>query len=101
MKETRFLEEARVEFLTAVTYCEQIERGLGARFRDAVEAASALAAKLHGAGAPSKHGTRRVFTKIFPFSVAYRVEKDAIVIVVAAHFRSVAPVKSDLHDFML
>ena len=65
VKEIRFLEEARVEFLTAVTYCEQIERGLGARFRDAVEAASALAAKLPGAGAPSKHGTRRVFTKIF------------------------------------
>ena len=65
MKEIRFLDEARVEFLTAVTYYEQIERGLGARFRDAVEAASASAAKLPGAGAPSKHGTHRVFTKIF------------------------------------
>ena len=65
VKETRFLEEARVELLAAVTYCEQIERGLGARFRDAVEAASALAAKLPGAEAPLKHGTRRVFKKIF------------------------------------
>ena len=61
----RFLDEARVEFLTAVTYCEQLERGFGARFRSAVEAASALAAKLPGAEAPLKHGTRRVFTKIF------------------------------------
>ena len=87
MKEIRFLDEARVEFLAAVTYYEQIERGLGARFRSAVEAASALAAKLPGAGSPWKHGTRRVFTKNFPFSIAYRVEKDAIVIIAVAHFR--------------
>ena len=33
MKEIRFLDEARVEFLAAVTYYEQIERGLGVRFR--------------------------------------------------------------------
>ena len=57
VKETRFLEEARVELLAAVTYCEQIERGLGARFRDAVEAASALAAKLPGAGSPSNNAS--------------------------------------------
>ena len=63
MKETRFLDEARVEFLTAVTYYEQIERGLGTRFRNAVEAASALAARLSNAGSQWKHGTRRVFTK--------------------------------------
>ena len=50
MKEIRFIEEARFEFLAAVTYYEQIERGLGVRFRSAVEAASALAAKLPGTG---------------------------------------------------
>ena len=87
MKEIRFLDEARVEFLAAVTYYEQIERGLGARFGSAVEAASALAAKLPGAGSPWKHGTRRVFTKSFPFSVAYRVERDTLIIVAVAHFR--------------
>ena len=87
MKEIRFIEEARFEFLAAVTYYEQIERGLGVRFRSAVEAASALAAKLPGAGSPWKHGTRRVFTKSFPFSVAYRVERDTLIIVAVAHFR--------------
>ena len=63
MKEIRFIEEARIEFHAAVTYDEQMERGLGVRFRNAVEAASALAARLSNAGSQWKHGTRRVFTK--------------------------------------
>ena len=63
MKEIRFINEARIEFLAAVTYDEQMERGLGVRFRNAVEAASALAARLPNAGSQWKHGTHRVFTK--------------------------------------
>ena len=87
MKEIRFIDEARIEFLAAVTYYEQIERGLGVRFRNAVKAASALAARLPNAGSHWKHGTRRVFTKNFPFSIGYRVETEAIVIIAVAHFR--------------
>lgn len=87
MKEIRFIDEARIEFLAAVTYHEQIERGLGVRFRNVVEAASALAARLPNAGSQWKHGTRRVFTKNFPFSIVNRVKKDAIVILAVAHFR--------------
>ena len=63
MKEIRFINEARIEFLAAVTYDEQMERGLGVRFRNAVEAASALAARLPNAGSQWKHGTRPMFTK--------------------------------------
>lgn len=66
----RFIDEARIEFLAVVTYYEKIERGIGTRFRSAVEAASALAARLPNAGLHWKHGTRRVFTKNFPFSIA-------------------------------
>lgn len=56
-------DEARIEFLAAVTYYEKIERRLGTQFRNAVEAASALAARLPNARAQWKHGTRPVFTK--------------------------------------
>ena len=77
----------RIEFLAAVTYYEQFQRGLGVRFRNAIEAASALAARLPNAGSQWKHGTRRVFTKNFPFSIGYRVEEDTIVIAAVAHFR--------------
>ena len=79
MKQVRFLEEARLEFLAEVAYYEHVERGLGERFRVAVEAATTLAAKLPGAGSPWTYRTRRVFPKKFPFSIVYRVEEDAIV----------------------
>jgi hypothetical protein len=87
VKQVRFLDEARLEFLAEVAYYEHIERGLGERFRVAVEAATVLAAKLPGAGSPWKYRTRRVFPKKFPFSIVYRVEEDAIVIFAVAPFR--------------
>ena len=87
MKEVRFLEEARLEFLAEVVYYENMERGLGERFRIAVEAATMLAAKIPLAGAPWKHGTRRVFPKNFPYSVVYRSDADGVVIFAIAHFR--------------
>ena len=43
MKPVRFLEEAQEEFLEQVAYYEEREKGLGERFRQAVEAATALA----------------------------------------------------------
>lgn len=42
MKAVRFLEEALEEFLDQVAYYEKREKGLGERFRLAVQAASAL-----------------------------------------------------------
>lgn len=87
MRQVSFLEEARLEFLAEVAYYEQLERGLGGRFRSSVEAAVALAAKLPETGAPSQYATRRVFLKHFPFAVVYRIDQDAIVIVAIAHFR--------------
>ena len=44
MKEVRFLEEALEEFLEQVAYYEEREKGLGERFRLAVQAATTLAA---------------------------------------------------------
>ncbi len=87
LKTVKFVAAAQQEFLAEVAYFERIESGLGARFRIAVEAATALIVMLPNAGAPWKYGMRRVFPKNFPFSIIYRVEKDAIVIFAVAHFR--------------
>lgn len=87
MINARFHSEARLEFLDEVAYYEAIEIGLGKRFRQSVEAAVALAVSLPFAGAPYKHGTRRVFPKKFPFAIVYIVGDSEIVIFAVAHFR--------------
>lgn len=46
MRGVRFHDDARVEFIDEVAYYEDIQRGLGERFRVSVEAAMALAAAL-------------------------------------------------------
>jgi len=71
VKAVRFLEEAQQEFLDQVVYYEEREKGLGERFRQAVQAAIALAATHPKLGSPWKLGTRRVFAKGFKFAVAH------------------------------
>ena len=63
MKAVRFLEEALEEFLDQVAYYEEREKGLGERFRLAVQAATTLAATHPKLGSPWKLRTRRVFPK--------------------------------------
>ena len=87
VRSARFLAEARREFLAQVVYYEEIEQGLGKRFRSSVEAAVALAVRFPLAGSSWKFGTRRVFPQRFPFSIVYRVEPETITIVAVAHFR--------------
>lgn len=87
MKRLQFLQAAEEEFLEAVAWYENIESGLGQRFRRAVEAATGLATALPQAGAPWRHGTRRVLPKNFPYSIIYREEKDVVVVYAVAHFR--------------
>jgi hypothetical protein len=43
VKPVRFLEEAQSEFLAQISYYEERQKGLGDRFRDAVECAIVLA----------------------------------------------------------
>ena len=87
MKEVRFLEEALEEFLDQVAYYEERKKGLGERFRLAVQAATTLAATHPMLGSPWKLRTRRVFPKGFKFSVVYRVEPEELVVFAVAHFR--------------
>ena len=55
MKAVRFLEEALEEFLEQVAFYEEREKGLGKRFRLAVQAATTLAER-HGV--TERHGVR-------------------------------------------
>jgi plasmid stabilization system protein ParE len=87
VKPVRFLEEAQEEFLEQVAYYEEREKGLGDRFRQAVEAAAALASAHPKLGSPWKLRTRRVFPKGFKFSLVYRIEPDELVVFAVAHFR--------------
>lgn len=87
MKPVRFLDEALSEFLEQILYYEERQKGLGDRFRLAVEAATTLAATHPKLGSPWKLKTRRVFAKGFKFSVVYRVEPDELVVFAVAHFR--------------
>ena len=87
MTPIRFIEEAQNEFLEQISYYEAREKGLGERFRLAVQAASTLAATHPKLGSPWKLRTRRVFPKGFKFSLVYRVEPDELVVFAVAHFR--------------
>lgn len=87
MKPVRFLEEAQDELLEQVSYYEEHHKGLGARFRKSVEAATALASAHPQLGAPWKLRTRRVIPKGFPFSLVYRIEGAELVVFAVAHFK--------------
>lgn len=87
MKPVRFLEEAQDEYLEQISYYESHQKGLGGRFREAVEAATVLASAHPKLGSPWKLRTRRIFPKSFPFSVVYRIEATELVVFAVAHFR--------------
>ena len=87
MKSVRFLEEAQTEFIEQIAFDEEQQKGLGNRFREAVEAAAALASAHPKLGSPWKLRTRRVFPKGFPFSVVYRIEPTELIIFAVAHFK--------------
>ena len=57
----RFVESARLEVLAEVGFYHRVEAGLGAKFLDAVEDATARALAYPLAGSPAPNRTRRVF----------------------------------------
>jgi plasmid stabilization system protein ParE len=85
VKLLRFTADARAEFLAEVAYYNEAAAGLGDRFTEAVEEASALALAFPLAGSPSDANTRRVFTKGSPFSIIYRPEGEGVVVFAIAH----------------
>lgn len=85
MKRARFVAAARREFLAEVIYYNKEQPGLGSRFTEAVEEATARALAFPFAGSPASKNTRRVFLKAFPFAVVYRPTRDGIIVFALAH----------------
>lgn len=80
MKAVRFTREARAELLGQTVYYEEIEQGLGARFRSEVEGAAQRAAAYPLHGKPAAGGTRRRLVAGFPFAVIYTEEDYGVLI---------------------
>lgn len=87
VRAVRYHDDARLEFLHEVGYYSAISSQLGERFDKAVGLAEAFASKFPDSGSLFKHGTRRVLTKKFPFSVVYVVNDSEILIVAIAPFK--------------
>lgn len=85
MNRVRFVEPARLEVLAEVVYYQQVEVGLGTKFLEAVEDATARALAYPLAGSPAQNKTRRVFLRDFPFALVYRSDEQGITIYALAH----------------
>ena len=85
MTRVQFVEPARLDVLAEVGYYHRVEAGLGAKFLEAVEDATARAVAYPLAGSPSQNGTRRVFLRGFPFALVYRSDEQGITIYALAH----------------
>lgn len=57
MNRVRFFESAKLEVLAEVGYYHRVEAGLGAKFLEAVEDATARALAYPLAGSPGEHRT--------------------------------------------
>jgi hypothetical protein len=86
VKPVRFHPEAEIEIAAEAKYYDERSPGLGERFTREVQAAVELASAFPGIGAPYKYGTRRVFTKKFPFSVVYQELAAELVVLAIAPF---------------
>jgi toxin ParE1/3/4 len=81
----RFVEPARLEVLAEVGYYHRVEAGLGTKFLEAVEDATARALAYPLPGSPAQHRTRRVFLRDFPLSPVYRLDEQGVTIYALAH----------------
>ena len=85
MNRVLFVEPARLEVLAEVAYYRRIEPGLGTRFLEAVDDATARALAYPLAGTTAQNRTRRVFLRDFPFALVYRSDEHGITIYALAY----------------
>ncbi len=82
-----FHPEAEAELEDASLFYESRMPGLGKSFAAEVERTIVLIREYPDAGSPTALPRRRVLVARFPYSVVYRRDPDAIVIVAVAHQR--------------
>jgi len=83
---SRFFTQAEDELLAEALFYERVSPRLGERFTAEVQASVSIACRYPGVGSPYLHGTRRVFTRRFPFSVVYLPLPTEVVVVAIAPF---------------
>ena len=82
-----FLAAAREEFLSAVSYYDSKEEGLGDEFYDEVWRTISRVVSHPFAWQPISSRTRRCRTKRFPYGVIYQARSDSILIIAVMHLR--------------
>ena len=80
-----FLPEAEAEFLEAIEYLEEQQKGLGLDLSREVFDTIGRIIRHPKAWPPYKHRSRRCLTNRFPYAVIYRIEEDFILIFAVAH----------------
>ena len=86
MKAVRFHYEARAEIAHEALHYSAVSKSLAERFVKAVEDAVSLASEFPAMGTTYTYGTRRYYTKKFPFSVVYLDRRDEVYILAIAPF---------------
>ena len=85
MSGAAFDPDARAEFLAAVEYYEECQKGLGRRFRETVEgevdSIGAMPFRFRVMRAPF----RRCLVQKFPYSIIFSIEPEFILVVAVAH----------------
>ncbi len=85
MTSVEFHPEAERELFEAARYYEQQTPGLGEQFLAEIEKVLAVLMAHPEIGASAESGTRRAFTRRFPYGVVYLPSSAPIVIVAIAH----------------
>lgn len=87
MKPVRFHDEAKAEIAHETLFYNTVSKALAERFVKAIEDAVQLASEFPAMGTKYKHGTRRYFSKKFPFSVIYLERPHEIYVLALAPFK--------------
>ncbi len=83
----QFRDEARSEFLQAVTWYEQKSRGLGTQFIDEIDNCIELVANQPNLFPIITKGIRRITVKRFPYCIYYKETDRDIIVIAIFHSR--------------
>lgn len=87
MSNVAFDPDARAEFLAAVRYYEECRKGLGLRFRQAIDAQLNKIQQMPFRFRVLRSPFRRCLVPNFPYSIIYTIEPEFILVVAVAHNR--------------
>ncbi len=85
MTKVAFDPDARAEFLAAVEYYEECQRGLGRRFREAVETEADRIVAMPFRFRVLHPPFRRCLIPNFPYSIVFSIEPGFILVIAVAH----------------